>query len=129
MVARLIADPGVAAIVGSNIYAVLATDESQLSYPCVSYTLVGGSVGFTTRNQGNCHQRVELNALAFTYAGAATLRAAIIRALMDWKQVLSDGTDVTGTYLVNPGIDFAAEDRIFRCLVEFYVDYNIPTPN
>lgn len=129
MVARLLADPGIAAIAGDNIYALLASSESQLSYPCISYTLVGGSVGLTTRNQGNVHQRIELNALAFTYAAAAQLRAAIIKALSDWKQLLPDGIDVTGTFLVNPGIDFAAEDRIFRCLVEFYVDYNIATPN
>jgi hypothetical protein len=127
LVARLLADPGVSAIAGRNIYAMLGPSDSQANYPCVSYSLVGGSEFLTLRNNGNEHQRVELNALAFTYAAAAQLRQAVIFALRDWKEVLSDGTDVTGTFLANPGIDFGSEDRIFRCLVEFYVDYNSPT--
>ena len=125
--ARLLADPGVAAIAGANVYVMLAPDESQLNFPCVSYAFVGGAQDLTFDRCGNRHQRVELNAHAFTYADAAALREAIIVALQDWKQVLSDGTDITATYLVNPGIDFCGEDRIFRCLVEFYVDYNSPT--
>lgn len=126
LVARLQADAGVSAIAAGNVYAMLAPDESQLNYPCVSYAFVGGSESLTFQNCGNRHQRVELNAHAFTYAAAAQLRAAIIVALADWKEVLADGTDVYATYLANPGIDFCGEDRIFRCLVEFYVDYNSP---
>jgi hypothetical protein len=126
MVAKLLADPGVSAIAGLNVYAMLAPDESLLFYPCVSYSFVGGSQELTFTNRGYRQQRVELNAHAMSYAVAAQLRAAIIVALQDWKAVLSDGTDVIGTNLVNPGIDFLGDDRIFRCLVEFYVNYNSP---
>jgi hypothetical protein len=126
IVARLLADPGVAAIAGGNIFAMLAPDESLLFYPCVSYALVGGSQELTFTNFGYRQQRIELNAHALSYAAAAQLRAAVIVALQDWKQILADGTDIIGTNLVNPGIDFLGEDRIFRCLVEFYVNYNSP---
>lgn len=126
IVARLLADPGVAAIAAGNIYAMLAPPDSLLSYPCVSYALVGGSQELTFTTFGYRQERIELNALALNYAQAARLRAAIIVALQDWKGVLPDGTDVIGTNLATTGIDFCGDDRIFRCLVEFYVNYNSP---
>jgi hypothetical protein len=127
LVARLLANQGVSAIAGANIYAMLASDESQLNYPCVSYALVGGDNALQYETRGNRHQRIELNAHAFAYSDAARLREAVIVALDGWKEVLPDGNDVFACYLANPGIDFLGEDRIFRCLVEFYVDYNPPT--
>jgi hypothetical protein len=126
IVARLLADPGVSAIAGTNVFAMLATDESQMSYPCVSYALVGGDLARDFTTYGVRHQRLELNAHAFDIASAARLREAIVVCLQDWKEVLADGVNVIDCYLANPGIDFCGEDRIFRLLVEFYVDYNPP---
>jgi hypothetical protein len=126
MVARLLADPGVSAIAGANVFVMLAPDETQANYPCVSYALVGGSLARDFQSFGVRRQRIELNAHAFTAAEAARLREAVIVALQDWKEVLPDGNTVIDCYLANPGIDFLGEDRIFRCLVEFYVDYNPP---
>lgn len=124
--ARLLADPGVSAIAGTNIYAMLAPSESQLSYPCVSYALVGGDLARDWSTFGTRHQRVEINAHAFTAIDASKLREAVVVAMQDWKQVLPDGIDVIDCYLANPGIDFMGEDRIFRALVEFYIDFNPP---
>ena len=125
-VAKLLADPGVKAIAGGNVYALLAPDDSLLSYPCVSYRLIGGSQYLTYDRVGNRQERIEFAAHALDYATAAQLRAAVTTALQDWKQVLSDGTDVIGTNLANPGTDFLSTDRIFSCMCEFYIDFNPP---
>lgn len=127
LVARLLADPGVSAIAGANVYVMLAPDDAQAKYPCLSYALVGGDNALQYETRGNRHQRVEVNAHAFTAKQAAELREAVIVALDGWTEVLPDGNVVYACYLANPGIDFLGEDRIFRCLVEFYVDYNPPT--
>jgi hypothetical protein len=126
MVARLTADAGVQAIAGGNIFAGLIPDDSQANYPGISYSFVGGDLLRNFDTFGTRHQRVELNAHAFDKATASRLREAIIVCLQDWKDVLPDGITVIDCYLANPGIDFSGEDRIFRALVEFYVDFNPP---
>jgi hypothetical protein len=124
--ARLAADAGVLALVGGNIFAGAAPDDLSL-YPCASYTFVGGSDAVTFSGKHETRSRVELNGHALTYAAAAKIRLAIIKALDGWAATLTDGTVVTATTLINPGLDFVGEDRIFRHLVEFYVDFNPPT--
>ena len=124
-VARLLADPTVTSIASGNIYAILAPGD-QCMYPCVSYRLVGGSQELTYRECPYRMQRVEFACHALDYASAVQLRDAVTVALQDWKEVLSDGTDVILTNCVNPGTDFLGDDRMFSCLVEFYFNYNSP---
>lgn len=130
--ALLAADTSVAAIVNGRIFEILAPDDRQL-YPCLSYTLVGGSSEPTMGTSGVLRERIEINALCLEpaagkspYTIAAYLRAAVIQAVNGWQQNLSDGTRVLNTVLLNPGTDFCTEDRIFRCMVEFYVLYTLP---
>jgi hypothetical protein len=125
MIAKLQSCPVVTTLAGGNVYSVLAPSD-QCSYPCVSYRLIGGSQSLTFGHFGNREQRVEFAAHAFDYPTAVALRDAVTVCLQDWKEVLSDGTDVTLTTLANPGTDFLGDDRIFSCLVEFYVFYNSP---
>jgi hypothetical protein len=58
---------------------------------------------------------------------ARAIRAAVIAALDGWSATLSDGTRVLDTTVLNPGTDFCSEQRIFRCMCEFYVLYTLPT--
>ena len=43
-----------------------------------------------------------------------------------WSQKLDDGLDVITSLLLNPGTDMVSEERIFRCMVEFYILYTLP---
>jgi hypothetical protein len=118
-------DPGVIAIAGQKIYQVSwPTDLSML--PCVVYSFVGGSVDHTLDTSGVVTQRVELNALSLNASEAARLRAAVITAMDELPGLLPDGTNILNAELLNPGTDFAGEDRVFRRMCEFYVLYTLP---
>ena len=123
--ALLAANAGVSALVAGRIFPVLGPpDIGQMPY--VVYVCVGGSSEPSLSTSGVLRQRIEINAHAETYGAAAVLRAAIISAVNGWNETLADGTHVLNTTLLNPGTDFCGEDRIFRCMVEFYVLYTLP---
>jgi hypothetical protein len=123
--ALLAADAGVSGFVGSRIYAGAAPDDLK-AYPCVEYSLVGGSASSTFKTTGVLQQRVEINGFSFTsYAEAAKIRQAAIKALIGWSQALGDGTTILDAELLNPGTDFVSEQRCFRCMAEFYVLYTL----
>ncbi len=131
--ALLAADAGVTALVAGRIFQGAAPDDLE-QYPCIAYSLVGGSSDPTMQTPGMIRQRVEINGFAAAAANgsspatvAAQIRAAAITALSGWQQTLGDGTNVTNAYLLNPGTDFVSEQRIFRCMCEFYVLYTLPT--
>jgi hypothetical protein len=131
--ALLAADAGVSALVAGRIFqGVAPSDQSQ--YPCVVCSFVGGSSEPTFQGAGMIRQRVQIDAFAAVPSGtnspgtvAANIRAAVIRALNGWQQTaLDDGTFVSSAVLLNPGTDFVSEQRIFRCMCEFYVLFTIP---
>lgn len=115
----------VTALIGNRVYAAIAPDDLAL-YPCADYKCVGGSSEPTTDTPGVLRQRLELNAFATDYATAAQIRAALIAALNGWQTLLPDGTRILDAILLNPGTDFCSEQRIFRCLVEFYILFTLP---
>ena len=121
--------------VRGNVFMGAAPDAAEL-YPCLVYTFAGGSAQPTLTTSGVLEQRVEVSAFAMRADPArnkqpgdiaADLRTAVIRRLNGWSQVLADGTVIIGTQLLNPGTDMVTEQRIFRCLCEFYVRYTLTT--
>jgi hypothetical protein len=126
MFAVLAGNSGVTGLVGERFFEGDAPDDLA-QYPCLTLALVGGSSTPTLNTSGTVRQRVELNGFALTYPAADAIRSAIIAALNGWQETLEDGTNVLETSLLNPGTDFVSEQRIFRCLVEFYVLYTLPT--
>jgi len=141
-------DAGLCALLSGNsvLTALLASADGQPAifagdapddlamYPCVSYAFVGGSADPTMQTSGMIRQRIEINGFATLPSGslsagsvAAAIRSAVIAAVNGWQQLLSDGTNVSNAELLNPGTDFVSEDRIFRCMCEFYVYYTLPT--
>lgn len=125
--ARLSADAGVQALIGTNIFEVEPPpDLSQ--YPCGSYKCVGGSSGLGFDNSDVTRQRIELNGYSFnSYGEAAKIAAAMAAAIDGWTAALPDGNTVINTVSLNPGTDFVTEQRCFRCMREFYVDYTQPS--
>lgn len=122
----------VAALAGENIFAGDAPDDIA-QYPCIAYSFVGGSADPTFNTSGMIRQRIQIDAFAMQPSGsdspgtvAACIRAAVIKAVNGWQQLLGDGTNVLNAVLLNPGTDFVSEDRIFRCMCEFYVLYTLP---
>ena len=115
------------------IFAGDAPDDLAL-YPCVAYSLVGGSSEATMQTSGMIRQRVQIDAFAAAGSGgnsagtiAANIRAAVIAAVNGWQQLLGDGTNIGNAELVNPGTDFVSEQRIFRAMCEFRVHYTLPS--
>ena len=124
--ALLAADSGVSAIVGARIYYVEAPPDLT-KYPCVAYRLVGGNSNPTFNTSGTLRSRVEIDAYAINGSVADELRGAVINAVNGWQQKLGDNTNVLDAILLNPGTDFCSEERIFRCMCEFYVLYTLPS--
>lgn len=123
--ALLAADAAVSAIVAGRVFRMKAPpDLTQL--PCLVYSFVGGAAEPTLRSRGVYRQRVQMDALALDADTVAQLRTATLTALDGWTATLDDGTRVLDTQVLNPGTDFADEDRIFRCMAEFYVWYTNP---
>lgn len=130
---QLATNSALQALVGARIFAGVAPDDAAL-YPCISYSLRGGSAEATMETSGMIHQRVEFNGFAMQPVGSSTpetiaaqIRAAIIAALNGWQELLSDGTCVSDAELINPGTDFVSEQRIFRAMCEFRIHYTLPT--
>ena len=78
--ARLLADAGVSAIVGTRIYAVILPQDP--TYPAASYQRISGPrmqelAGATDRAMA----RIQIDSWAVTYAGAQSLAAAIRESL------------------------------------------------
>jgi hypothetical protein len=139
--ALLAADAGVEALVGTSIFAGDAPDDLA-QYPCIAYSFVGGSSDPTMSTSGAIRQRVQIDCFAARSSGslsagsvaAAIRQAAILAILKAWHPlwpaapaVLADGTTVLDAVLLDPGTDFVSEQRIFRCMCEFYVQYTLPT--
>lgn len=126
LVALLKTSSPLVAIVGSNIFFGDAPPDLA-DYPCVAYKGVGGSSDSTFKTSGVTRQRIEIDGMSFKSPGQAALIASIVYNLVDgWEQVLGDGTTVINTVTLNPGTDFVTEQRMFRRIVEFYVDYTQP---
>lgn len=116
----------VASLVGGRIFPAEAPDDLA-EYPCVVYSLVGGSSGQTLDTTGVSRQRLEVNGYSFnSYAEAAKIRAAVAGAIEGWSQLLTDGTNILDSISIGPGTDFVSEQRCFRCMVEFYVLFTQP---
>lgn len=126
LIAQLTGNAGVAALIGARVFEGAAPDDLA-EYPCISFSLVGGSAGPTMNTSGSLRQRVEVNGFAVDYPTAAAIRLAFLQALDGWAQKLSDGTNILGTVILNPGTDFVSEQRIFRCMAEFYVTFTLPS--
>lgn len=126
LLAQLAADAGVSALVGAKFFEGAMPPDFKM-YPCVSFAFVGGSAESTLDTSGVIRQRVEMNGGALDYPTADAIRTALIVALNGWQQRLADGFNVLNTTLLNPGTDFVTEQRIFRCMVEFYVLYTLPS--
>ncbi len=123
--------------VAGRIFAGAAPDDLT-QYPCIAYSFVGGASEPALTSSGVVRQRVEVNAFAVMpdvvnslqpYDVAGKIRMAIIKRINGWQQnsVGGDATNVLDASLLNPGTDFVTEDRIFRCLCEFYVLYTLPS--
>ncbi|MDE2099257.1 MAG: DUF3168 domain-containing protein [Patescibacteria group bacterium] len=127
LVALLKASSALTALIGTRVFAVEAPPDLA-DYPCMTYALVGGSSDLPFDNSGVTRQRVEFNGLSFkSYDEATKIRAAIAAAVDGWTQKLTDGTNILNSVSLNPGTDFVTEQRCFRCLIEFYIDYTLPS--
>jgi hypothetical protein len=129
--ALLAGNAALASLVGGRVFQGAAPDDLA-QYPCVAWSFVGGSGDPTFQSVGVIRQRVEINAFAALAANgnspatvASQIRAAVIAAVLGWKQVLGDGTSVLDAELLNPGTDMETADRIYRRLCEFYVLYTL----
>lgn len=121
------ADSGLSALCGARGYQTQAPPD-QAQYPLWTYRFVGGSTKPTLNSSGVIRQRVEFNGLALDGITAAAIRSRILVLFDRWSQLLSDGTNVTDAWILNPGTDFEpGVDLIFRCMCEFYMLYTLPT--
>ena len=123
--AQLFDNSALGALCGGRIFEVVAPDDLA-QYPCVAYVCVGGASEPSFTSSGVLRQRVEVSCFAVDYSVAAQMRAAVIAALDGWQQLLTDGTNVLEATILNPGTDFCSEQRIFRCMAEFYILYTLP---
>lgn len=124
--ALLSADSAVSALVGNRIYETVAPDDLT-EYPCVSYSFVGGGNEQTLSTTGVFRQRVQFDCFSVDAPETAkAIAAAVMMAVINWDGVLANGVNVLNTNLINPGTDFATEQRMFRRMIEFYVIYTLP---
>lgn len=134
--ALLAADNGGDAIdqlAGGRVFAVEGPPD-MAEMPYLVYSFVGGLAAPALTSSGVLRQRVQIDAFAAQASGtvqpgtiAAMLRNAVIPRVDGWREMLADGTNVLNAIVLNPGTDFCTEQRVFRCMCEFYIDYTLPT--
>lgn len=132
LVAAMQASAALQSLIGTSpmrIFEVAAPPDLQ-QYPCLSFAFVGGSAQelLSPTSKAVPRQRFEVNGLALSYSIAAQIRAEAILALKAAAaQICADGSGLLAVNLLNPGTDLVSEDRVFRCLAEFYVFSTLPS--
>lgn len=78
--AVLLADAGVAALVGTRVYPLVLPQAGTL--PAITYQVVAGDADYVMEGaSGLAFKRVQVDCWADTYSAAAGLRAAVTAAL------------------------------------------------
>lgn len=110
-----------------NAMFQVATPPDKTQYPCLSYSMVGGSApGAANDSRGSDRQRVQLDCWGTTPEAAKALADAVMAAFDGYSGVLEDGTVVSRVQRLHRGIDFfSSESLFFRRLLEFYVFYTL----
>lgn len=94
--------------------------------PAIRYQFVGGASRPTFDTSGMQRSRVQIDCYGATYDDANDLRSAVIAAMIQAAGTLSDGTELSASMPMNPGLDFYEQDsRQYVCMCEFYLLYTL----
>jgi hypothetical protein len=120
--ARVSGDAGVAALVGTRVYPLLAPQGA--AYPFIRYqkiSRVGEAVAFDAVN-GVVNARFQFDAYAVTFTEARAIQDAVRACLDDWRGI---GGAVVMAQLINEFDRYEGDDasRIFRSTQEYQVTF------
>lgn len=125
LIARLIADAPLAALVGSRINWVRRPQASAL--PAVVLQTISNVPSYTFDGETNFSDaRVQVDCFALTYASARAVAQAVSSSLSGYRGTVG-ATAFQGVFKVSdrdmqePGE--ASEDRIYRVMLEFMVTW------
>ena len=123
LVASLLANSAVSAIVGTRIQPIPAPEDLS-QYPCVTYQVASDVSGYTlTGTDGVTTSRIIFDCFGLRYLDARTLALAIKAALTAYRGTLPDGTEVFETQIVNMVDAWDDGSRISRTSVHAVLQY------
>jgi hypothetical protein len=96
IVTLLLDDAGIAALIGTRMYAVLVPETTV--YPCLSYQVVSSVSQYTVDRKEFGQKRIQFDCWASLYSDAENLKQALRNRLTAYSGTLTDGTRVLGTF-------------------------------
>lgn len=128
--AYLKANAGIAAIAGTNVYAVNLPQKSAAGnfspLPAVVYSQISGVRPGTMEGRvGLCNGRYQFSCMAFDYLTAKQLSQAVRQALSK-LQAMVGGTDTLDTSLVAERDTYSSAGLEFRTDLDFMIWHREP---
>lgn len=123
LVALLLANSAVSAIVGNRIQPIPAPEDLK-QYPVITYQVASDLSGYTlTGTDGVTTTRVIFNCFALRFLDAHDLALAVKAALTAYRGTLPDGTIVYETHIVNVVDGFEDGSRVSKTSVHAVIQY------
>jgi hypothetical protein len=124
LVARLIANSAIAAIVGQRVQPEPAPEDLSL-YPLITYKVASDVTTYNMQGEdGLVTCRVVFTCLGVRYGDARSTALAVKLSLSNFAGILSDGTPIDGIEIVNIADGFGDGSRVYRTAVHAMCRYN-----
>lgn len=126
LVALLLADEGVSALISDRLRAVYLPETRE--YPTVTYQVVSGSSARTHQPVDVIRtKRVQIDCWSDRYSEAKSVEQAILTVLDGFTGCFEDGTRVIGCLRTMTIDHFETAPRLYRVTNEYEIQYSDPT--
>ena len=126
LVALLLADEGVSALISDRLLAVYLPENRV--YPTATYQVVSG-LSARTQQPGDVirTKRVQIDCWSDRYSEAKCVEQAIMSALDGFTGCFEDGTRVIGCFRTTTIDHFDTAPRLYRVMNEYEIQYSDPS--
>lgn len=125
IVSLLTADPTLAPLINSTIYAVRVPEDA--TYPAMSFLVVSSRAEYDLGGRSTRETRIQFDMFGRDYSEAKSMQYALRQAIDGYQGVLPDSTIVFGVELeIEQDLDVESSDQFKRTLAEYVFHYIEP---
>lgn len=119
----LLADPGVAALIGTRITALILPPDSTC-YPALTFQNISSPPPqFTLDGHEVDYMRLQFDAFGTSYGDAKRVLNAVRNVLNAFSGALSDGSRILFAYEAQSIDHFENNTRVYRALSEYVIEF------
>lgn len=121
----LLDEPSINSLVADRITPVLLPEASPM--PALTIQSPFGTSTPTLTTTGTQKWRIQFDAWGDTYLDACNVRDAVMLFLANRKVTLANGVTIAFILIGPNGIPYAGQNELFRCSLDFYCVFNLPS--